>query len=57
MVFDDKTGFLVNYSDLRKKFGVECKNIVLKIFNWNKLVRGFINIVTKIINQIYFQLF
>ena len=35
MVFDDKTGFLVNYSDLRKKFGVECKNIVLKIWGFD----------------------
>ena len=63
MVFDKKTGFLVDEGDhrgwiekltilvndpeLRKKFGVEGKNTVLEIFNWDKLAEEFINIVSK----------
>ena len=63
MVFDKKTGFLVNegnYQDwidkltilvndpeLRKKFGTEGKNTVLEIFNWDKLSEEFINIISK----------
>jgi glycosyltransferase involved in cell wall biosynthesis len=63
MVFDNKTGFLVNEGDykgwiekltilvndpdLRKKFGAEGKNTVLEIFNWDKLAEEFINIVSK----------
>jgi|APSaa5957512493_1039668.scaffolds.fasta_scaffold36918_2 hypothetical protein len=37
----------INNSNLRKEFGAEGKNTVLKIFNWNKLSGKFINIVTK----------
>jgi glycosyltransferase involved in cell wall biosynthesis len=63
MVFDNKTGFLVdegdhegwiekltilvNNPDLRKQFGVAGKNTVLEIFNWDKLAGEFINIVSK----------
>ena len=63
MVFDKKTGFLVdegdyrgwiekltilvNDSELRKKFGAEGKNTVLEIFNWDKLADEFIKTVLK----------
>ena len=63
MVHDNKTGFLVDEGDseawikkltilvnddeLRKKFGTAGRNLVIDIFNWNKLATEFIEIVSK----------
>jgi len=63
MVSDNKTGFLVNEGDsdgwvkkikillddevLRKEFGKAGRNRVIEIFNWDKLAKEFIDIVSK----------
>ena len=42
-----KLTILVNDDELRKKFGTAGRNLVIDIFNWNKLATEFIEIVSK----------